>query len=139
MAASRLGGEEPWRLPETSSRTPGLCGGPARRGWKLAGILKIETKILEVAILLARGLPQSAAREWRRRFDNFYAAMTGDALRVGTTRAPQKWGADCLNPLRVNGGDGLIIFARQWLVTRCELGQLALRENGARIVSIRSA
>jgi hypothetical protein len=35
-----------------------------------------------------RGLSQTAAGEWQRRLGNFYGAMAGDALRVGTTRGP---------------------------------------------------
>ena len=43
MASSRFGGDY-LRLAETSSRTPGLRGGPAWRGLRGSGMVEIESK-----------------------------------------------------------------------------------------------
>lgn len=51
--SSRLNGDDHWCLPETSSRTPGLCGGPDGHGLGVSGMVRIETKIRDVATFRA--------------------------------------------------------------------------------------
>ena len=90
MAFSRLGGEDQRRLPDTNSRTPGLCGGPGRRGCSGRFTAGIQTRsALRVQAYGARLSPAAAVSEHHYASNQCQRLSAGGNAAAGDSRAPE--------------------------------------------------